>query len=118
VTARLSKDSKVARFLRIRAGSNGAMDEPRIHRFAGGWAVSSDDFATFASTREEALRQFQLHESRTCRASGCADNALVMLEGVGLCLTHDNNVTSRAGADNIEDVPPPKRSRTQGSSRR
>jgi|GEM_PF-4796039 hypothetical protein len=108
----------MACFLRIRAGSKGDMDEPRIHRFPGGWAVSSGDFATFASTREEALRQFQLHKSRTCRASGCADNAVVMLEGVGLCLTHYNNVTSRAGAEDIEDVPPPKRSRTQGFSRR
>ena len=77
------------------------MDEPRIHRFMGGWAVSTDDFATFASTREEALRQFHRHESRTCRASDCADDAAVMLEGVGLCLTHDNNITSRAGAEPV-----------------
>jgi surface antigen len=35
--------------------------KPRIHRFRGGWAVSNGDFATFAETREEALRQFRMH---------------------------------------------------------
>ena len=78
--------------------------EPRIHRFLGGWAVSSGDFATYSVSREEALRQFHLHQSRTCRASGCADDATAMLDGVALCLPHYNNVTSRAGAQRLQSV--------------
>ena len=78
--------------------------EPRIHRFLGGWAVTSGNFATYSASREEALRQFQLHQSRICHASGCADDATAMLDGVALCLTHYNNVTSRAGASSLEPV--------------
>ena len=33
--------------------------EPQIHRFRGGWVVFRDGLATFAATREEALRYFR-----------------------------------------------------------
>jgi len=73
--------------------------EPRVHRFTGGWSVTDGSCATFASTREEALKRFErLVSSRTCWAAECADDAAVVLDGVALCTTHYHNVTSRTAA--------------------
>jgi len=63
---------------------------PHVHRFRGGWSVSDGGFATFASTREEALRQYELHgpRSRRCSVNGCDDEATQLLDGVTLCGPH------------------------------
>jgi hypothetical protein len=69
--------------------------EPRIHRFRGGWAASGGGFATFAATKEEALRQFRLHAPE---APGCAEDdedAGALLDGVDLGLGSAGGNTPR-----------------------
>ena len=74
------------------------MEEPRIHHFAGGWAASGDGFATFAKTREEAIRQYQAYDSHRCHSYGCDAQATRTLSGVPLCDEHYENVVSSSGA--------------------
>ena len=62
--------------------------EPRVHRFPGGWAASSDCFATFAATREEAIRQFRMHAPESAGPAEGDGGPDPMLEGMELALTH------------------------------
>jgi hypothetical protein len=80
---------------------------PLVQRFRGGWSASADGFATFATTKEEALRQFWLHRPvPVCTYEGCEIQAVVVLEDVPLCMTHYEAVITQAGsgAAIIEDV--------------
>jgi hypothetical protein len=85
--------------------------ELRIHHFPGGWSVSDGTLATFAATREEALRRFERTGPglRTCRAAHCADDASIMLDGVALCMSHYDNLTCRTGATDPQDQLPEQR---------
>ena len=79
-------------------------------RFRGGWSASADGFATFASTREEALRQFWLHRpAPACTCEGCELQAVLVLDDVPLCLQHYEAVASAvtAGERVREDVAAP-----------
>ena len=82
--------------------------EPRVYRFAGGWAVSGNGFATFAATEEEARRHYRqmAPTSACCEANGCGNDAAAELDGMALCAEHYANVTSRAGADDSTDRSP------------
>jgi hypothetical protein len=72
---------------------------PLLQRFRGGWSASADGFATFASTKEEALRQFWLHRpAPVCTCEGCELQAVVVLEDVPLCHQHYEAVTSEAAS--------------------
>jgi hypothetical protein len=74
------------------------MAEPHVHHFAGGWAAAGDGFATFAKTREEAIRQYEAYEAQRCHSAGCDARATRNLSGVPLCDEHYQNVVSRSGA--------------------
>jgi len=76
---------------------------PHVHRFRGGWSVSDGGFATFASTREEALRQYELHgpKHRRCGIDGCEDEATQTLAGLALCEPHLQAVQAETEASEM-----------------
>jgi len=77
--------------------------EARVHQFRGGWAVTGDGFATFAATKEDAIRQFRQHMAAIpSETDGQGSDAL--LEGMGICLAHDSSRTARTGVVIREDV--------------
>jgi len=74
------------------------LEEPRVNHFQGGWAAAGDGFATFAKTREEAIRQYHAYEARRCHSDGCDARATRNVGGVPLCEEHYQNVRTGAGA--------------------
>ena len=80
--------------------------------------MTADGFATFAATREEALRQFQRQNVHTCHSSEPDDSTDAVLEGMALSLAH-HSVGSRGTAERTApgemrhalDVEPPERVR-------